>query len=203
MLTHRVMAVLRPRNFPMLSFLFLFARRTKIFIRHPRTLFATEDAFQVCKHKLGELEMQLLCNINHPTSTWGWRCTLCLFNSNQDSSQIQGLQGERGICETKRSWCVSKCPKQDNKRRMNISRHLCFWLLFTFHCLNSHQDWELLEGLVGQKGAWKEGMGRKSHQEVSKHSGIHCVSVKYEFNSKHYCCFTSYSQMKPKEISVS
>ncbi|XP_053711307.1 unconventional myosin-Ih isoform X1 [Synchiropus splendidus] len=26
--------------------------RTKIFIRHPRTLFATEDAFQVCKHQL-------------------------------------------------------------------------------------------------------------------------------------------------------
>uniref|UniRef100_A0A7N8WKL1 Myosin IHb n=1 Tax=Mastacembelus armatus TaxID=205130 RepID=A0A7N8WKL1_9TELE len=26
--------------------------RTKIFIRHPRTLFATEDAFQDCKHKL-------------------------------------------------------------------------------------------------------------------------------------------------------
>uniref|UniRef100_A0A672ZM40 Myosin IHb n=1 Tax=Sphaeramia orbicularis TaxID=375764 RepID=A0A672ZM40_9TELE len=26
--------------------------RTKIFIRHPKTLFATEDAFQVCKHKL-------------------------------------------------------------------------------------------------------------------------------------------------------
>uniref|UniRef100_A0A3Q3MPY5 Myosin IHb n=1 Tax=Labrus bergylta TaxID=56723 RepID=A0A3Q3MPY5_9LABR len=30
----------------------LFLARTKIFIRHPRTLFATEDAFQVCKHKL-------------------------------------------------------------------------------------------------------------------------------------------------------
>ncbi|KAM6901705.1 LOW QUALITY PROTEIN: unconventional myosin-Ih [Lycodopsis pacificus] len=29
--------------------------RTKIFIRHPRTLFATEDTFQVCKHKLGEM----------------------------------------------------------------------------------------------------------------------------------------------------
>uniref|UniRef100_A0AAQ4QEL5 Myosin IHb n=1 Tax=Gasterosteus aculeatus aculeatus TaxID=481459 RepID=A0AAQ4QEL5_GASAC len=26
--------------------------RTKIFIRHPRTLFATEDTFQVCKHRL-------------------------------------------------------------------------------------------------------------------------------------------------------
>ncbi|KAK2912033.1 hypothetical protein Q8A67_004166 [Cirrhinus molitorella] len=26
--------------------------RTKIFIRHPRTLFATEDAFEICKHEL-------------------------------------------------------------------------------------------------------------------------------------------------------
>uniref|UniRef100_A0AAQ5YDV8 Myosin IHb n=1 Tax=Amphiprion ocellaris TaxID=80972 RepID=A0AAQ5YDV8_AMPOC len=36
--------------------------RTKIFIRHPRTLFATEDAFQVCKHKLGEIWLN------------GWSC---------------------------------------------------------------------------------------------------------------------------------
>uniref|UniRef100_A0A8C1E830 Myosin IHb n=1 Tax=Cyprinus carpio carpio TaxID=630221 RepID=A0A8C1E830_CYPCA len=28
--------------------------RTKIFIRHPRTLFATEDAFEICKHELGK-----------------------------------------------------------------------------------------------------------------------------------------------------
>lgn len=35
------------------------ASRTKIFIRHPRTLFETEDAFQVCKNKLGELWIQL------------------------------------------------------------------------------------------------------------------------------------------------
>uniref|UniRef100_A0A673WD74 TH1 domain-containing protein n=1 Tax=Salmo trutta TaxID=8032 RepID=A0A673WD74_SALTR len=28
-------------------------KRTKIFIRHPRTLFATEEAFEVCKHELG------------------------------------------------------------------------------------------------------------------------------------------------------
>lgn len=34
---------------------YLSLSRTKIFIRHPRTLFATEDAFQVCKHKLGEV----------------------------------------------------------------------------------------------------------------------------------------------------
>ncbi|KAG7272857.1 LOW QUALITY PROTEIN: hypothetical protein CRUP_029297 [Coryphaenoides rupestris] len=30
----------------------IFLERTKIFIRHPRTLFATEDAFEVCKHEL-------------------------------------------------------------------------------------------------------------------------------------------------------
>uniref|UniRef100_A0A672LQ48 Unconventional myosin-Ih-like n=1 Tax=Sinocyclocheilus grahami TaxID=75366 RepID=A0A672LQ48_SINGR len=28
--------------------------RTKIFIRHPRTLFAIEDAFEICKHELGK-----------------------------------------------------------------------------------------------------------------------------------------------------
>lgn len=27
---------------------------TKIFIRHPRTLYATEDAYERCKHELGE-----------------------------------------------------------------------------------------------------------------------------------------------------
>lgn len=34
---------------------FLPPSRTKIFIRHPRTLFATEDTFQDCKHTLGEI----------------------------------------------------------------------------------------------------------------------------------------------------
>lgn len=34
---------------------FLF-NSTKIFIRHPRTLYATEDAFEKCKHELGECE---------------------------------------------------------------------------------------------------------------------------------------------------
>lgn len=28
--------------------------RTKIFIRYARTLFATEDAFEICKHELGK-----------------------------------------------------------------------------------------------------------------------------------------------------
>ncbi|XP_035464320.2 unconventional myosin-Ih isoform X1 [Scophthalmus maximus] len=42
--------------------------RTKIFIRHPRTLFATEDAFQVCKHKLGEmLFCKPICNAEDST----------------------------------------------------------------------------------------------------------------------------------------
>uniref|UniRef100_A0A3Q2CCB6 TH1 domain-containing protein n=1 Tax=Cyprinodon variegatus TaxID=28743 RepID=A0A3Q2CCB6_CYPVA len=33
--------------------------RTKIFIRHPRTLYATEDAYEKCKHDLGEFELNL------------------------------------------------------------------------------------------------------------------------------------------------
>uniref|UniRef100_A0A669CBR3 Myosin IH n=1 Tax=Oreochromis niloticus TaxID=8128 RepID=A0A669CBR3_ORENI len=32
--------------------------RTKIFIRHPRTLFATEDAYEKCKHELGEWQRE-------------------------------------------------------------------------------------------------------------------------------------------------
>uniref|UniRef100_A0A4W4GT64 Myosin motor domain-containing protein n=1 Tax=Electrophorus electricus TaxID=8005 RepID=A0A4W4GT64_ELEEL len=31
--------------------------RTKIFIRHPRTLFATEDAFDICRHELVTMEI--------------------------------------------------------------------------------------------------------------------------------------------------
>uniref|UniRef100_A0A665TZH4 Myosin IHb n=1 Tax=Echeneis naucrates TaxID=173247 RepID=A0A665TZH4_ECHNA len=41
--------------------------RTKIFIRHPRTLFATEDAFQVCKHKLGETFCKSICEATATT----------------------------------------------------------------------------------------------------------------------------------------
>lgn len=39
-------------------FLFAFAR-TKIFIRFPRTLFATEDAFEFSKHQLGMIFVPL------------------------------------------------------------------------------------------------------------------------------------------------
>lgn len=35
-------------------FIIVFSYSTKIFIRHPRTLYATEDAFEKCKHELGE-----------------------------------------------------------------------------------------------------------------------------------------------------
>lgn len=56
-----------------ISCLRLFVTRTKIFIRHPRTLFATEDAFQVCKHKLGET---LPYKSGHSASkdSWRWNC---------------------------------------------------------------------------------------------------------------------------------
>uniref|UniRef100_A0A3P9QHQ9 Myosin IH n=1 Tax=Poecilia reticulata TaxID=8081 RepID=A0A3P9QHQ9_POERE len=37
--------------------------RTKIFIRHPRTLYATEDAYEKCKHDLGEFNSNLKSNL--------------------------------------------------------------------------------------------------------------------------------------------
>uniref|UniRef100_A0A665U060 Myosin IHb n=1 Tax=Echeneis naucrates TaxID=173247 RepID=A0A665U060_ECHNA len=47
--------------------------RTKIFIRHPRTLFATEDAFQVCKHKLGETFCKSICEATRSDGQEGAR----------------------------------------------------------------------------------------------------------------------------------
>lgn len=41
-----------------LSFFFFFSYRTKIFIRFPKTLFATEDALEVRKHSLGMSHIQ-------------------------------------------------------------------------------------------------------------------------------------------------
>uniref|UniRef100_A0A3Q3M6A5 Myosin IHb n=1 Tax=Mastacembelus armatus TaxID=205130 RepID=A0A3Q3M6A5_9TELE len=66
--------------------------RTKIFIRHPRTLFATEDAFQDCKHKLGEI---------------------CLYKELQQASNIENCW--RGLIARKererRAWAVKVIKK--------------------------------------------------------------------------------------------
>lgn len=40
---------------------------TKIFIRHPRTLYATEDAYERCKHELGERK-STVCSFSVITS---------------------------------------------------------------------------------------------------------------------------------------
>lgn len=54
---------LKPRVTKIISIVFCYS--TKIFIRHPRTLYATEDAFEKCKHELGECEsaVSILCFI--------------------------------------------------------------------------------------------------------------------------------------------
>lgn len=39
--------------------------------------------------------------------------TACLSCSHQNSSQVQGLQGERGICQTERSRCVNLTTNGD------------------------------------------------------------------------------------------
>lgn len=45
---------LKQRIIEHMFLLFPLCCSTKIFIRHPRTLYATEDAFEKCKHELGE-----------------------------------------------------------------------------------------------------------------------------------------------------
>jgi len=77
--------------------------RTKIFIRHPRTLFATEDAFQVCKHKLGETGLIISADNENVLMN---EILNCCFHSNNDSGQVQRLQGERRLPETERGWWV-------------------------------------------------------------------------------------------------
>uniref|UniRef100_A0A673HFY7 Myosin IHa n=1 Tax=Sinocyclocheilus rhinocerous TaxID=307959 RepID=A0A673HFY7_9TELE len=47
----RTSSVFSPHK-PELLFIFCHIQRTKIFIRYARTLFATEDAFEICKHEL-------------------------------------------------------------------------------------------------------------------------------------------------------
>uniref|UniRef100_A0A4W3J821 Myosin IH n=1 Tax=Callorhinchus milii TaxID=7868 RepID=A0A4W3J821_CALMI len=47
--------------------------RTKIFIRFPKTLFATEDAFQVIKHALGEITAELLFSLAFSSVETYWR----------------------------------------------------------------------------------------------------------------------------------
>ena len=44
--------------------IFFFISRTKIFIRFPKTLFATEDAFEFSKHQLGMFFSSALIFLN-------------------------------------------------------------------------------------------------------------------------------------------
>lgn len=47
---------------------FSFSSRTKIFIRFPRTLFATEDAFEFSKHQLGMIFLSVPISIDCDTN---------------------------------------------------------------------------------------------------------------------------------------
>uniref|UniRef100_A0AAY4BB67 Myosin IHb n=1 Tax=Denticeps clupeoides TaxID=299321 RepID=A0AAY4BB67_9TELE len=59
--------------------------RTKIFIRHPRTLFATEDAFDVCKHQLVSFVSTPLLSATRIETCWrataNWNLPACMDNS--------------------------------------------------------------------------------------------------------------------------
>lgn len=75
---------------------------TKIFIRHPRTLFATEDAYEKCKHELGECKSTVINVVSSLAAQWFnmllWIC------SDEAPGQIQRIQSKGGIQKTERSW---------------------------------------------------------------------------------------------------
>ncbi|MED6290783.1 Unconventional myosin-Ih [Characodon lateralis] len=78
--------------------------RTKIFIRHPRTLFATEDAFQVCKH-------QLATRIQAKYK--GWRVKEDYLRQKEAATKIENCW--RGLMARKererRAWAVKVIKK--------------------------------------------------------------------------------------------
>uniref|UniRef100_A0A8C9TBI4 Myosin IHb n=1 Tax=Scleropages formosus TaxID=113540 RepID=A0A8C9TBI4_SCLFO len=86
--------------------------RTKIFIRHPRTLFATEDAFEMCKHKLGECPSY----VPHPP----------LWSSTSSATKIEacwrGMQARKE--RERRTWAV-KVIKRFIKGFMNRNQPVC------------------------------------------------------------------------------
>uniref|UniRef100_A0A8B9KU86 Myosin IHb n=1 Tax=Astyanax mexicanus TaxID=7994 RepID=A0A8B9KU86_ASTMX len=72
--------------------------RSKIFIRHPRTLFATEDAFDICRHELGNTKML------RPSFT---HLSFCLCLATKIEACWRGLQARKE--RERRAWSVRIC----------------------------------------------------------------------------------------------
>ncbi|MEQ2274979.1 Unconventional myosin-Ih, partial [Xenotaenia resolanae] len=93
--------------------------RTKIFIRHPRTLFATEDAFQVCKHQLGMLNSVKVIILSITIATRiqakykGWRVKEDYLRQKEAATKIENCW--RGLMARKererRAWAVKVIKK--------------------------------------------------------------------------------------------
>lgn len=84
--------------------------------------------------------------------------SMCLLQLPESKPSTRATGWKRNMPNRKRPVC-----ELNNRRRLNIFQ------IFNLSssCLNSHQDWELLERFAGQEGAREEGVGRQSHQEVS------------------------------------
>uniref|UniRef100_A0A8B9KTX0 Myosin IHb n=1 Tax=Astyanax mexicanus TaxID=7994 RepID=A0A8B9KTX0_ASTMX len=74
--------------------------RSKIFIRHPRTLFATEDAFDICRHELGNTKML------RPSFT---HLSFCLCLATKIEACWRGLQARKE--RERRAWAVKVIKK--------------------------------------------------------------------------------------------
>lgn len=99
---------------------FHFVLRTKIFIRHPRTLFATEDAFQVCKHKLGGTALIYFCYREFQKASHTKLLIKC-FLATRIQAKYKGHRVKEGYLRQKEA---------GEKTRF------CFCYIFSFHLTN-------------------------------------------------------------------
>uniref|UniRef100_A0A6Q2Z374 Myosin IHa n=1 Tax=Esox lucius TaxID=8010 RepID=A0A6Q2Z374_ESOLU len=80
--------------------------RTKIFIRHPRTLFATEDAFEICKNDLGKDRHSIHSPFSSsPLNTWCVTCSL----ATKIETCWRGVQARKE--KERRQWAVKVIKK--------------------------------------------------------------------------------------------
>uniref|UniRef100_A0A3Q1EPT8 Myosin IHa n=1 Tax=Acanthochromis polyacanthus TaxID=80966 RepID=A0A3Q1EPT8_9TELE len=77
--------------------------RTKIFIRHPRTLYATEDAYEKCKHELGECKSNVKKKLHN--------LFYLIFTSSATKIETcwRGVQARKE--KEKRAWAVKVIKK--------------------------------------------------------------------------------------------
>lgn len=132
---------------------------TKIFIRHPRTLYATEDAFEKCKHELGEWESVLVLGIN------------AQIKIEKDGPHLQQRDSRPSTKDTERTVNSENRKKQVKVTEWRCHHESCRLFISAedtsrFFSVFSHKDRILLARSAGQEGEGEESLGCQGHPTV-------------------------------------